>query len=66
MIDFVYMSNLEKTNLVSKSINWLFQKNRFSNFISFSFGYLIAHCTDFECLRESIRSIFTTIVSIIF
>lgn len=58
IIDFIDMHSARQLTAKEKITNFFFTRNRLSNLFSFSFGFLIAHCLDYQCLIYTIKSIF--------
>lgn len=51
------MKEIEKIAIKEKLTNYLFSKNRIGNVLSFVFGFILAHCTDFSCVIKSFGSL---------
>jgi hypothetical protein len=52
------MTDEQKINVKEKIKAYLLNESRISNLIAFMFGFIIAHCTDFYCVTDCLKSIF--------
>jgi hypothetical protein len=57
-INKIYMTDEQKINVKEKIKAYLLNESRISNLIAFMFGFIIAHCTDFYCVTDCLKSIF--------